>query len=188
MNVNGNLQIRLSKGRVLWSSNTSGHSGAVAEMRSNGVLQVVDGGTTLWSSGNGDGATKAVLGNNGNLVTMNGVTATWSSKSILTQLHSGDHLQEGWGVYSPSGLCELSQMSTGALTLHSPNGMVIWTNGVSTKNPVTTLAASGSLVTTGPTGEVWRSEMNFPNDTVGITDTGHAEFRSAGGRLFFVTP
>jgi peptidoglycan/xylan/chitin deacetylase (PgdA/CDA1 family) len=188
MTTSGNLTMSLTGGRTLWSTGTGGHPGADAEMGNDGILRVVDGGNTVWSSGATSGATQAMVGDNGNLVTMKAGGATWSSNSILTELHHGDRLRSGWSVYSPSGLCAMTQMPSGALTLHSPNGMVIWTNNVQSANAQTTMTVGGSLVTTHDGSAVWSSQMPHANDRMVITDTGHAAFYAAGGTLFFTTP
>ena len=188
MRTDGNLAVSLTGGRTLWTSGTAGHSGAVAVMDGHGVLRVTYGSEVFWSSGPASAATRAVLGNNGNLVTVDGTHATWSSNSALTELHSGDRLLPGWSVYSPSGRCAFTQALNGSLRLRSANGMTIWSNGVRAPGASTTLANSGSLISVMAGTAVWNSLMTRVGDWLRVTNTGHVEFRTAGGVLFFVTP
>jgi peptidoglycan/xylan/chitin deacetylase (PgdA/CDA1 family) len=193
MQSDGNLVVRVTDGRVLWSSGTAGHAGATATFTANGKLVVADGAQTLWSS-TGTGASTLSLGNNGNLVAMQSAATIWQSNSIWSTMRSGDTLRAGWSLYSSNGLCALTQKSSGALWLHSPNGMTIWTNGLSAANqPSTTLQSSGSLVTThsvGGTDETaWSSQMTMhPGDVMTVNNTGHLVFTSSSGGLFYQTP
>lgn len=193
MESGGNLVVKITGGRVLWESHTSGHPGATAQVTSDGKFVVSDGAMTLWSS-TGTGATSVSLGNNGNLAATLGGSVVWQSNSIWSKMLPGDTLRTGWSLYSPNGLCSLTQLSSGALKLSSPNGMNIWTNGVKAlNNPSTTLSSSGSLVTShlvgGSSQQAWNSQMSMhPRDSMSVTNTGHLVFSTLGGILFYQTP
>ena len=193
MGSDGNLSVRITDGRTLWSTNTAGHPGATATFTGDGILKVNDGGTTVWSS-TGTGATSLNLGNNGNLATMQSGTVVWQSNSIWSKMLSGDTLRTGWSVYSANGLCSLTQTSSGALRLRSPNGMTIWTNGVSASaSPSTVMSRTGSLITSqlvgGVSRAVWNSQMTMhPQDSMTVSSTGHLVFATLGGTTFYQTP
>jgi len=193
MQTDGNLVVKITGGRVLWESHTSGHPGATAQVTSDGKLIVTDGAAIYWTS-TGTGASSVSLGNNGNLVAMVGSAVVWQSNSIWSKMLPGDSLRTGWRLYSPNGLCSLIQLSSGALKLTSANGMSIWTNGVKApNNPATTLMSSGSLVTSHQVGgnsqQAWNSQMSMhPRDSLSVTNTGHLVFKTLGGILFYQTP
>ncbi len=193
MQTDGNLVVKITGGRVLWESHTSGHPGATAQVTSDGKLIVTDGAAIYWTS-TGTGASSVSLGNNGNLVAMVGSAVVWQSNSIWSKMLPGDSLRTGWRLYSPNGLCSLTQLSSGALKLTSSNGMNIWTNGVKApNNPATTLMSSGSLVTSHQVGgnsqQAWNSQMSMhPRDSLSVTNTGHLVFKTLGGILFYQTP
>uniref|UniRef100_UPI003704A717 hypothetical protein n=1 Tax=Streptomyces silvisoli TaxID=3034235 RepID=UPI003704A717 len=85
MQLDGNLVMyRQSDGKAIWSSRTSGHSGAYASMQSDGNLVVYPtSGSALWATGtSGHSGAHASMQDDGNLVVLTSSgTALWSSNT-----------------------------------------------------------------------------------------------------------
>ena len=77
----GNLVLYTSAGKVVWSTNVTGHPGAELRFQaSDGNLVEYDGSTSLWSSGPASGAAKATLQDDCNFATYNAKgDALWST-------------------------------------------------------------------------------------------------------------
>jgi peptidoglycan/xylan/chitin deacetylase (PgdA/CDA1 family) len=179
MGSNGNLVWRLSGGRVLWSSQTAGHPGAIATV-TGGVLQVVDGGTTLWQSTAVIGSSTGLTLSNNGLLT----TATWNSNSLYSQIRRGDTLRPGAIVMSPDQRCRLTVGAQGNLTLTDATGQTLFDNGVRLGvRSQTKLQADGQLVSTAASGVVGFSTWTSGrvNDYVEITNSGRIAVVGAGG-------
>ena len=172
MQSNGNLVWRITGGRTLWTSRTSGHSGAVAVMEGDGVLRVKDGSDVLWSSSNSGTSGDALsLQSNGQMV----VGTTWSSRTLYTSLQPGDVLRSGWYVSSENRRCRATMGTTGNIAVTDATGQVLYDNQVALgPNATSTLLFSGEFVTRSAGGSLgfttWTTGR--PHDYVTVTNSG----------------
>ena len=86
MQTDGNLVERWST-KVIWASNTGGHSGAFAVLQGDGNLVIYSASTPLWSSGSGGHAQAAwhlMLQSAGNFFIADGTKLIWSSNTATS--------------------------------------------------------------------------------------------------------
>ena len=191
METSGNLSLGFANGRSLWSTHTSGNSGAAAVVNSDGSLSVVDSGNSVrWTSPNPHSGAKLELSNGGELSFASGLTTYWQTHSSLSMLHGKDALHAGWFISSPNGRCRLFMNPGGRLQLVAADNQTLWNNGVSNAtNSVTDLQTDGNLITRRPNGtHVWASgTFGHLGATLTLTNTGLLVLANADGSKYWVT-
>jgi len=88
METNGDLVLSW-KGRPLWSSRTSGHAGAVADMQGDGNFVIYAGHRAVWSSATGGHTHSAfylAVRNDGNVVIYTSANELiWASGTLVSR-------------------------------------------------------------------------------------------------------
>jgi peptidoglycan/xylan/chitin deacetylase (PgdA/CDA1 family) len=192
MKTDGNLVVELSDGHTVWSSGTSGNSGATAKVNSDGSLSVLSASSSvLWTSGSThDSSSTLELSNNGTLAFVHGTTQFWHSGAPVSSLQGNDTLRAGWFISSPSGRCRLFFTASGRLQLEGADGQILWNNGVSgATGSVTVLQSDGNLVTRRANGSHAWATSTFKHDgsSLLVTNTGTLVLQSPSGLKFWVT-
>ncbi|MER6075362.1 hypothetical protein ABT187_42620 [Streptomyces sp. NPDC001817] len=167
MQTDGNLVARLNtgsgSGQVVWSTGTSGNSGAYAVMQTDGNLVVYTStggpgkGGALWSSRtNGNQGAYATVQTDGNIVVYGkaSTAALWSSGTYARSQNvaSGTTLKPGWwtqGTYT-----RLVMQTDGNLVMYRRrDGAAIWSTHTSGHpGAYAVMQTDGNLVVYKPTG------------------------------------
>lgn len=153
--TDGNLVLRKADGSAVWSSGTSGRTGAVTTVAAAKVRVAVPGASV----------------------------AAWSSPSPPASLPSGTLLLPGEAIASPSGTYSLTLQTDGNLVLRGPGGAA-WTTSTAGRAPANLQVQSdGNLVLRRTNGAAsWTSST--PRHTGGaltVQDDGHLVLRDAKG-------
>ncbi|OIJ97810.1 hypothetical protein BIV25_13470 [Streptomyces sp. MUSC 14] len=168
MGSDGNLVAYLKtngtsgSGPAIWSTHTSGHSGAYAVMQTDGNLVVYSStGTALWSTHtNGHSGAYFLVQDDGNLVVYGAGGGPSTGGSLWadgTNVHSatigsGQQLKAGW--WAQAKYTRLAMQPDGNLVLYRKrDGKAIWSTGTSGHSGAyASMQADGNLVVYSSTG------------------------------------
>lgn len=139
MRPDGNLVESVNgSGRVLWTSNTSGHPNSYAAVYPSGIFYVEtpgSNGITTWEAGPGTDSTgswQVALQNDANVVLYNGATPAWGDGATNTEVDQHERLGPGQSIVSPDGHYELTMQPDGNLVeTVARSGRPIWASGTS---------------------------------------------------------
>jgi hypothetical protein len=177
MHVGGNLV--LSQGsKVLWSSKTAGHKGAVLTLGGDGNLVIHVGTNPVWTSNTASFAGDFLkLQDDNNLVIYQGNHPLWdwASGYMGDTLLDGTTLTAGEALVSDSHAYNLVMQADGNLVLYQgalQAGTPLWSSGTDgDKGAVLTLGGDGNLVIHVGTNPVWTSNTaNFAGDFLKLQD------------------
>ena len=192
MRADGNLVQHLATGRVLWTSNTSGHPGATLRVDPSGKVVIeTPSSEVVWSSGTaGHPGARLAVRADGTVVVSAGRTALWRSGPPTSSMAIGERLLASWRLTSPNGLCRLIQQPSGPLTLLGADGQVLWSTGTShATGAFTVLQRDGNLGVFSSTFKaLWQSVTGgYRRAHVALTDAGQLVISSGSARVW-VTP
>lgn len=149
MQADGNL-VTYGNGRALWSTGTSGNSGAELRAQADGNLVLYTStGRAIWSTNSmGSGATTLAIQNDGNVQLLKGSEVLWQSgahgtdTAVPVTTFLGEH-----ALTSPDGTKTVTMQQDGNFVLYS-SGRATWSTGTSQNNAgaYMTLQEDGNLV------------------------------------------
>ncbi|GAA3194848.1 hypothetical protein ACFO1B_03260 [Dactylosporangium siamense] len=189
----GNLVVVTADKKVIWSSQTSGHSGAVTQMQNDGNLVVYDTAKQpLWSSGTyGGTGVAAVLNADGNLVLTTGGKVLWATTTDgVSKLTAGQRLLSGQSRSAPKGGYTLLQQPDGNLVLQSSAKAVVWRSGTGGHPGASTrMQTDGNLVVYDPAGKVLWSTATYGKDATYllVQDDGSAVLYTAAKKAVWTS-
>lgn len=128
MQTDGNLVLYTPTGRAIWNTKTAGHPGAYAVMQGDGNAVVYDSSNSpLWNAGtSGHPGSYLAVQDDGNVAVYEGATARWASGSVDGRLESGERLNAGQKLYSPSEAFYVAMQGDGNLVLYRSSGGALW--------------------------------------------------------------
>ena len=162
MRSNGNLALHTSKGKLIWSSHTTGtgrHNYVTMQNDGNLVMRTASG-KVVWSSG----TTRTILPNGGVLASGQhmvdryrqqfGITPTWLSmqRGGDLVLALGRRIVWSTGTHVRGAYARL--LPHGDLVLYAPSGKIIWRSGTSGRPTFLELVAGCADINTSY-GAVW---------------------------------
>lgn len=173
--TDGNLVAYAPNNRVLWSSGTYGHPGAVFTMQADGnaVIYAV-GGAVLWHAGTyGNAGATLQVQNDGNVVIYRSDnSAAWYTGWDRTSLLSSQSLTVGQQITSANGRYHLILQPDGNVVVYTADGRPLFFTG-SYASTVLSLQSDGNLVAYRGNGSAawnsttWRegsSRLDVQND------------------------
>ncbi|MFG3202878.1 hypothetical protein [Streptomyces sp. NPDC048192] len=200
MGSDGNLVAYLKtsgtsgSGPAIWSSHTSGHSGAYALMQTDGNLVVyTSGGTALWSTHtNGHTGAYLLVQDDGNLVVYGAGGGPSTGGSLWadgTNAHSatigsGQKIPGGW--WAQTQYTRLAMQPDGNLVMYRKrDGKAIWSTGTSGHSGAyASMQSDGNLVvyTSGGTA-LWSTHTNGHTGAYALlqSDGNFVVYTSSGG-------
>ncbi|MFB7503898.1 hypothetical protein [Streptomyces broussonetiae] len=205
MGSDGNLVAYLKtngtsgSGPAIWSSHTSGHSGAYASMQTDGNLVVYSSsGSALWSTHtSGHSGAYFLVQDDGNLVVYGsgGGPSTggslWSDGTYArsTKIASGQQLQGGW--WAQTQYVRLVMQPDGNLVLYRKHdGKAIWSTGTSGHTGAYAyMQTDGNLVVysssggPGKGGALWSTHTNGHSGAYALlqSDANFVVYTASGG-------
>ncbi|MGW3174561.1 hypothetical protein [Streptomyces sp. NPDC001153] len=200
MGSDGNLVAYLktngtsSSGPAIWSTGTSGHSGAYAYMQSDGNLVVYSStGSALWSTHtNGHSGAYFLVQDDGNMVVYGsgGGPGTggslWSDGTYTrsTKIGSGQKLQGGW--WAQTQYTRLVMQPDGNFVIYRRHdGKAIWSAGTSGHSGAYAyMQSDGNLVVYSSTGSaLWSTHTNGHSGAYALlqSDGNFVVYASTGG-------
>ncbi|MER6564720.1 hypothetical protein ABT288_00565 [Streptomyces sp. NPDC001093] len=200
MGSDGNLVAYLktngtsSSGPAIWSTGTSGHSGAYAYMQSDGNLVVYSStGSALWSTHtNGHSGAYFLVQDDGNMVVYGsgGGPGTggslWSDGTYTrsTKIGSGQKLQGGW--WAQTQYTRLVMQPDGNFVIYRKHdGKAIWSAGTSGHSGAYAyMQSDGNLVVYSSTGSaLWSTHTNGHSGAYALlqSDGNFVVYASTGG-------
>ncbi|WP_063789893.1 hypothetical protein [Streptomyces sp. MMG1121] len=201
MGSDGNLVAYLKtngtsgSGPAIWSSHTSGHTGAYAYMQTDGNLVVYSsGGSALWSTHtNGHSGASFLVQDDGNMVVYGsgGSPALWSTGTYLrsTKIASGQRLQGGW--WAQTQYARLVMQPDGNLVMYRKHdGKAIWSSGTSGHTGAYAyMQTDGNLVVyssnggPGKGGALWSTHTNGHSGAYAVlqSDANFVVYTASGG-------
>jgi hypothetical protein len=164
MQGDGNLVLYLGNGPgglvPLWSSGTSGDTGAHALLQSNGNVVLYDAANEpLWSSNTSSaGCTNLTVQDDGNLVLYNAAGPIWNTATERNVLAPGDWLMPGESIFSRFEQYQLAMQSDGNLVLYGPTGALWSSNTWGIPGSRAVMQTDGNLVVYSSAGRaLWNS-------------------------------
>ncbi|MEV5879951.1 hypothetical protein AB0L75_38225 [Streptomyces sp. NPDC052101] len=200
MGSDGNLVAYLktngtsSSGPAIWSTGTSGHSGAYAYMQSDGNLVVYSStGSALWSTHtNGHSGAYFLVQDDGNMVVYGsgGGPGTggslWSDGTYTrsTKIGSGQKLQGGW--WAQTQYTRLVMQPDGNFVIYRKHdGKAIWSSGTSGHSGAYAyMQSDGNLVVYSSTGSaLWSTHTSGHTGAYALlqSDGNFVVYTSTGG-------
>ncbi|WEO96705.1 hypothetical protein A6P39_023255 [Streptomyces sp. FXJ1.172] len=200
MGSDGNLVASLKtngtsgSGPAIWSSNTSGHSGAYAYMQSDGNLVVYSSsGSALWSTHtNGHSGAYFLVQDDGNLVVYGsgGGPSTGGSlwadgtSARSTKIASGQKLQGGW--WAQTQYVRLVMQPDGNFVMYRKrDGKAIWSAGTyGHTGAYAYMQSDGNLVVYSSSGSaLWSTHTNGHSGAYALlqSDANFVVYTSTGG-------
>jgi peptidoglycan/xylan/chitin deacetylase (PgdA/CDA1 family) len=187
---NGVLAL-LGNGRLLWSTPTRGHVGAVTHLSVSGALSVMmPAGAILWHSSRAHRGDRLGLGNDGEISLSSGAITWWRTSTHLFSLSSYHALGPDWTLYSPNAECRLVMNGTGQLVLQSTSHGTLWSSrGQYDAGSSAILEGNGNLeVVSRIHHVVWASGSLSASATLRVTDAGRAVVSSPGRPWLWSNP
>ncbi|WP_256725499.1 hypothetical protein [Streptomyces sp. IMTB 2501] len=195
MGSDGNLVAYLktngtsSSGPAIWSSHTSGNSGAYAYMQSDGNLVVYSStGTALWSSHtSGHSGAYFLVQDDGNLVVYSSTgTALWSDGTYMRSatIGSGQKLYGGW--WAQAKYTRLVVQPDGNVVLYRKrDGKALWSTGTyGHSGAYAYMQSDGNLVVYSSTGTaLWSSHTSGHTGAYAVqqSDGNFVVYTASGG-------
>lgn len=184
--TDGNLVAYGPNSRVLWSSHTYGHPGAVLKMQADGNAVIYAfSGRVLWNAGTygNPGATLKVQ-NDGNVVIYrSNSSAAWFTGWDRTSLFSGQDLDIGQQITSANGRYQLILQRDGNVVVYQSDGRPLFFTG-SYRSSQLRLQLDGNLVVYNFAGVAkWNSHTSGGGfSRLDVQDDGNVVLYRADGR------